>query len=188
MGPKWLERTTHFFGAEPTACLEARLRAAAWVTSVRALPDAYVPVLKLDIKGVDIDMTFAQLPLAEVPAQLDLQRNELLAGMDEKSMLSINGCRVTDRLVQLVTDRCGGLRSFQGALRFLKARAARAPSCLGPHPSQRGQEGHGQGLRDPWRMAPAPSPASQLGIHTPPATKPALAPARSARRRAFGGA
>jgi poly(A) polymerase len=122
IGPQWLQRYEHFFGSAAT-CLEAMLRAAPWVLSVRALPEAYVPVLKLDIKGVDIDLTYAQLPMAEVPRDLDLQDNRLLAGMDEKSILSINGCRVTDKLLQLVSGRCRCLGPFQDALRLLKVSA-----------------------------------------------------------------
>ena len=84
------------------------------------MPDAYVPVLKLEIKGIDIDLPYAQLPLSELPEELDLQDNNLLRGMDGASITSINGCRVTNKIVQLNTIDGEYREAFQDALRFLK--------------------------------------------------------------------
>ena len=96
------------------------LRRSNWVSKVQAVPEAFVPVLKLEIRGIDIDLPYAQLPIAVLPRQIDLQANHLLRGMDPKSVTSFNGCRVTDKLVQLNTVNGEYRKAFQDALRFLK--------------------------------------------------------------------
>lgn len=118
-GPQWCTRDRHFFGQEPY-CFEEILRRHNAVSKVQAVPDAYVPVLKLEIKGIDIDLPYAQLPLTELPEELDLQDNNLLRGMDGASITSINGCRVTNKIVQLNTVNGEYKEAFQDALRFLK--------------------------------------------------------------------
>ena len=50
------------------------------------------------------------------------QDNNLLRNMDEFSIRSINGCRVTDKILLLVQERCGSCVAFRQALRFLKVR------------------------------------------------------------------
>jgi poly(A) polymerase Pap1 len=52
-----------------------------------------------------------------------VQDNNLLRGMDDASVRSINGCRVTDKILLLVQQRTvGDCTAFREALRFLKAR------------------------------------------------------------------
>ena len=91
------------------------------------MPDAYVPVIKLTAQGIDIDLTYAQLPLNEVARNIDVQNNGLLRGMDEASVRSINGCRVTDKILLLVQERSRDCTAFRTALRFLKVRTAILP-------------------------------------------------------------
>lgn len=98
------------------------LRKSNWVSKVQAVPEAYVPVLKLEIRGIDIDLPYATLPMNELPMEIDLQDNSLLRDMDPTSVTSINGCRVTDKLVQLNTVNGKYRQAFQDALRFLKVR------------------------------------------------------------------
>lgn len=119
VGPAWCTREQHFFGQEHY-CLEAMLRRSNWVSKVQAVPEAFVPVLKLEIRGIDIDLPYAQLPMNELPLEIDLQDNNLLRDMDPTSVTSINGCRVTDKLVQLNTVNGEYRQAFQDALRFLK--------------------------------------------------------------------
>ena len=119
VGPAWCSREHHFFGQE-AYCLEAMLRRSNWVSKVQAVPEAFVPVLKLEIRGIDIDLPYAQLPMNELPMEIDLQDNNLLRDMDPTSVTSINGCRVTDKLVQLNTVNGEYRQAFQDALRFLK--------------------------------------------------------------------
>jgi poly(A) polymerase Pap1 len=73
IGPRWCDRQAHFFGQEPH-CLEALLSQCPWVTDLQAVSDAYVPVIKLCAHGaIDIDLTYAQLPLSEVSLSIDVQ-------------------------------------------------------------------------------------------------------------------
>lgn len=115
IGPKWCERHGDFFGTNPW-CLQQLLAESAWVTKLQAVPDAFVPVLKLEIRGIDIDLTYAQLPMAEVPTSLNLQDNNILRAMDEESVTSINGCRVTDKIGKLVPNK----EAFKHSLKYLK--------------------------------------------------------------------
>ena len=43
------------------------------VTDLRAIEEAYVPVLKMRYSGIEIDMTFARLNMPEIPEKMDLQ-------------------------------------------------------------------------------------------------------------------
>ncbi len=116
VGPRWCERATDFFGTRPGS-LEQMLRSSKSVDRVSAVPDAFVPVIKLTVRGIDVDLTYAQLSSPHVPPDMDLQAMRVLRGMSDESVRSINGCRVTDRIVQLVPNRA----EFSLALRYLKA-------------------------------------------------------------------
>ena len=73
IGPRWCDRGTHFFG-QHAHCLETMLQRSPWVKAIQAVPDAYVPVIKLEVTGgMEIDLTYAQLPFSDVPKELDLQ-------------------------------------------------------------------------------------------------------------------
>lgn len=90
---------------------------------MQAVPDAYVPVIKLTAEHVELDLTYAQLQVNEVARHVDVQNNELLRGMDDVSIRSINGCRVTDKILLLVQQKCSDCTAFREALRFLKVSA-----------------------------------------------------------------
>lgn len=112
------------------------------------------------------------------PAQptqtLDLTNNIHLRGLDESSVRSVNGCRVTDRILQLVPD----VAAFRTALRCIKARCLRPGPCAAEH-----QGTHSRTLRAPpsaraWLPAPqaaAPpsQPAAEPCPHSPPPPPPA---------------
>ena len=88
------------------------------IARMQAIAESFVPVIKLEINGIDVDLTYAQLSSADVPseAHFDLQGRSVLRGMSEASVRSINGCRVTDKLVQLRLNE----DAFRNALRYLK--------------------------------------------------------------------
>jgi poly(A) polymerase len=48
VGPHYCLRETHFFGSEPY-CLQHMLEQCPAVTEVQAVPEAYVPVLKIEV-------------------------------------------------------------------------------------------------------------------------------------------
>lgn len=91
------------------------------VTELTQVPDAYVPVVKMEFSGICIDLVFARLPFSSIPEDLDLLDHNLLKNLDEKSMLSLNGSRATDEILRLVPD----VLTFHAALRCVKLWAKR---------------------------------------------------------------
>ena len=59
---------------------------------------------------------FAQLSDSVIPPGFDLLQDSVLNNIDEKSRLSLNGCRVTDMILRLVPNEA----SFRLALRAIK--------------------------------------------------------------------
>ena len=53
--------------------------------------------------GIEIDMTFARLALKEVSDSQSLSDPTLLKNLDQKCVRSLNGCRVTDEILNQVT-------------------------------------------------------------------------------------
>ena len=49
-------------------------------------------------------MVYCQLPQLVVPTEFNLLSDNIMDNMDEKSKLSLNGCRVTDMILQLVPN------------------------------------------------------------------------------------
>lgn len=85
------------------------------------VPDAHVPIMKLEYAGISIDLIFVTLQLSTVPINIDLKDNSLLRGLDEVDLRSINGVRVTDEILALVPQ----VKSFRQALRAIKLWAQR---------------------------------------------------------------
>lgn len=86
------------------------------VSDLRAVEEAYVPVIKMNFDGIEIDMLFARLLLKEIPDTMDLQDDHLLKNLDPKCVRSLNGCRVTDEILRLVPN----IDNFRLALRTIK--------------------------------------------------------------------
>ncbi|XP_058790220.1 poly(A) polymerase type 3 [Phymastichus coffea] len=86
------------------------------VTELRAVEEAFVPVIKMNFDGIEIDMLFAKLALKEVPDSMDLRDDMLLKNLDQKCVRSLNGCRVTDEILRLVPN----IENFRLALRAIK--------------------------------------------------------------------
>jgi len=93
-----------------------RSRVGEEVTELRAVPDAFVPVIKFCYDGIDIDLTFARLALKEVSEQQDLADPMLLKNLDQKCVRSLNGCRVTDEILRQVPN----VENFRLTLRSIK--------------------------------------------------------------------
>ncbi|XP_037914703.1 poly(A) polymerase type 3 isoform X2 [Hermetia illucens] len=86
------------------------------VTECRSVEEAFVPVIKMNFDGVEIDLLFARLALKEIPDNFDLRDDMLLKNLDPKSVRSLNGCRVTDEILSLVPN----IDNFRLALRAIK--------------------------------------------------------------------
>lgn len=86
------------------------------VTEMRAVEEAFVPVIKMKYEGIEINMLFAQLDLKYVSDDVDLRDDSVLKNLDEKCVRSLNGWRVTDEILRQV-PKC---ENFRLALRAIK--------------------------------------------------------------------
>ncbi|KAJ2852268.1 polynucleotide adenylyltransferase [Coemansia brasiliensis] len=91
------------------------------VTEFTAVTEAYVPVIKMQFSGIDIDLTVGILQQPTIPEDLDLLDNNILRSIDEVSVRSVNGSRVTDEILRLVPN----IPTFRLALRCIKLWAKR---------------------------------------------------------------
>lgn len=83
---------------------------------IACVPDAYVPIIKIEFDGISIDLIMAKLNIPRVPLDLTLDDKNLLKNLDEKDLRSLNGTRVTDEILQLVPKPT----VFKHALRCIK--------------------------------------------------------------------
>ena len=91
------------------------------ISEMTPVPDAFVPIIKLEFSGISIDLIFARLAIASVPLNLMLKDTNLLRGLDETDLRSVNGTRVTDEILELVPQKA----TFRTALRGIKLWAQR---------------------------------------------------------------
>jgi len=98
------------------------LRERPEVKDLRAVPEAFVPVIKMEFDGIEIDLTFARLALKNAdPTTLDLKDSSLLKNLDERCVRSLNGPRVTDEILNQVPN----VDNFRTTLRAIKLWAKR---------------------------------------------------------------
>ncbi|KAL9330312.1 hypothetical protein ACSQ67_005315 [Phaseolus vulgaris] len=100
VGPRYASRDEDFFGE-----LHKMLSEMTEVTELHPVPDAHVPVMRLKLNGVSIDLLYAKLSLWVIPENLDISQESILQNADEQTVRSLNGCRVTDQ----VTGFLGGI-------------------------------------------------------------------------------
>ena len=53
--------------------------------------DAFVPVIKLQYCGIELDILFARLALKVIPDDQSIHDDNLLKNLDDKSIRSLNG-------------------------------------------------------------------------------------------------
>ncbi|RZF41038.1 hypothetical protein LSTR_LSTR002670 [Laodelphax striatellus] len=110
VAPRHINRSDYF-----TSFFD-KLKQHPEVTDLRAVEEAFVPVIKMNFDGIEIDMLFARLALKEIPDSMDLKDDMLLKNLDPKCVRSLNGCRVTDEILRLVPN----IENFRLALRTIK--------------------------------------------------------------------
>lgn len=91
------------------------------IEKLTPVPDAFVPIIKLEFSGISIDLIYARLAVPSVPLNLDLKDKELLRGLDEREIRCVNGTRVTDEILESVPQQ----KTFRLALRAIKLWAQR---------------------------------------------------------------
>lgn len=108
-------------------------------SELRQVPEAFVPVIKLKYRGIELDILFARLALTRVPDDQKLNDDSILRNLDNKSVRSLNGtftlfccchifpnfnfdtfiflgCRVADEILRLVPN----IDTFSCTLRAVK--------------------------------------------------------------------
>lgn len=79
-----------------------RLAGAGAISSLTAVPEAFVPIIKLVLNGIEIDLIFASITsLSTIPKDLTLNDNSLLAGIDERTVRAVTGPVSVERLSTL---------------------------------------------------------------------------------------
>ncbi|KAJ8619723.1 hypothetical protein MRB53_028252 [Persea americana] len=111
VGPRHATREEDFFVE-----LQNMLAEMLEVTELHPVPDAHVPVMKFKFSGVSVDLLYARLSLWVIPEDLDMTKDSILRNVDEQTVRSLNGCRVTDKILQLVPN----IQNFRVALIFMR--------------------------------------------------------------------
>jgi poly(A) polymerase len=114
VAPKTIDMGDYFahFGATFKEMSDPKL-----IDSFVEVPDAFVPIIKLEYDGVDIDLIFASLPSqSSIPRDFTLHDQSVLRGLDDQTIRSVNGVRTAKELLELVPQA----QSFRHALRAIK--------------------------------------------------------------------
>ncbi|KAG9136387.1 hypothetical protein Leryth_020185 [Lithospermum erythrorhizon] len=116
VGPNHATRKEDFFGE-----LHRMLAEMPEVEELHPVPGAHVPVMKFKFDGVSIDLLYANVAAFVIPEDLDISKESILHAVDEITVRSLNGCRVTDQVLHLVPN----IQSFRTALRYMRLWAKR---------------------------------------------------------------
>lgn len=100
---------------------EKLLRERPDLEEITPVPETFVPIIKIKMCGISIDIIIAHLDVSTVPLNLTLEDKNLLKNIDEKDLRSLNGTRVTDEILKLVPQPV----VFKHALRVIKMWAQR---------------------------------------------------------------
>ncbi|KAI3786120.1 hypothetical protein L1987_45250 [Smallanthus sonchifolius] len=111
VGPSYVNRDEDFFFV-----LHGILNGMVEVTELQPVPDAHVPVMKFKFDGISVDLLYASISLLVVPHNLDISDVSVLYDVDERTVRSLNGCRVADQILKHVPN----VEHFRTTLRCLK--------------------------------------------------------------------
>ena len=109
-----------FFKHFPSVFRE--LSTADDITELVPVEDAFVPIIKMEYRGVSLDVLFASMPtMSSVPPDMVTVDKSVLRHLDETTIRSVNGTRVVKELLASVPEQ----RPFRYALRAIKLWANR---------------------------------------------------------------
>ncbi|XP_073191411.1 poly(A) polymerase gamma [Lepidochelys kempii] len=115
VAPRHVERSDFF------QSFFEKLKVQDGIRNLRAIEDAYVPVIKFEFDGIEIDLVFARLAVQTISDNLELRDDSRLRSLDIRCIRSLNGCRVTDEILHLVPHK----ENFRLTLRAIKLWAKR---------------------------------------------------------------
>ena len=92
------------------------LKVLPQVSEIVPVPDAIVPVIKLIVSGIDVDLLFASLDLPSIPDNFEVLEDGVLKGVDEKTQRALNGPRVATQMLGCVPN----VHTFRYVLRAVK--------------------------------------------------------------------
>lgn len=121
VAPKYVTRSDYF---ELFPGLLEEMAPAGAITDLAVVSDAFVPIIKFEFLGISIDLIFSRIAsLKQLPKDKDwnLKDSNILRGLDEAELRSLNGTRVTDEIISLVPEPS----TFRLALRAIKLWAQR---------------------------------------------------------------
>lgn len=119
VAPRHVKREDFFEFFPPTL---KRMTPPNAVSSLTPVPEAYVPIIKLVLNDIEIDLIFVSIAsLQTIPKDLELKDNKLLDGLDTAGVRAITGPRVTDEILSLIPEA----KAFRTALRAIKLWAQR---------------------------------------------------------------
>ncbi|KAK3985938.1 Poly(A) polymerase pla1 [Cladorrhinum sp. PSN332] len=121
VAPKYVT-VDQYFRIFPDVLMEMAPKGA--ITDLTPVPDAFVPIIKFEFSGISIDLIFCSIQtLKQLPSEKNwsLADNNLLRGLSENEVRSLNGTRVTDDILNLVPEPA----TFKLALRAIKLWAQR---------------------------------------------------------------
>ncbi|MES1906676.1 MAG: hypothetical protein MHPSP_004775, partial [Paramarteilia canceri] len=108
--PKHIDRSSFF-----NSFVEL-LKSNGKVSKLNVIENTYVPIIQLNFDNVDIDLLFARINSFTVNDQTALSDHNILKNLDVRCVKSLNGCRVTDEILNLVPNHS----SFRTCLRAIK--------------------------------------------------------------------
>lgn len=86
------------------------------ISEVISVPETYVPVLKFAYLGISFELLYANLALKNIEEELSLVGNNILQGCDATTAMSLNGSRVTDKLLSMIPN----YDAYHLTLKFIK--------------------------------------------------------------------
>ncbi len=101
------------------------------ITELTLKPEAFAPLITLKYQGVDIDLLFGRIAVHnQIKKDLSMTTQDLLRGLTDQEVRSLNGVRVADEMLNLVPEQ-GVFRTALRAIKLWSMRRAIAGNIYG---------------------------------------------------------